>query len=108
MQLKYDNNKEMTLSLHVYHCIPIATKGPHIDTLHFEEKSLNSFYLIIILWYTISLVANKLGKNMLVFAEGFSYSQDDKKVLLSKVKIITFTLFPRAIKNEKFFLFGCV
>ena len=49
MQLKYDNNKEMTSSLHVCNCIPIATKGPHIDTLHFEEKSLNSFYLIIIL-----------------------------------------------------------
>ena len=33
--------------------------------------------------YTISLVANKLGKNMLAFAEDFSYSQDDKNVLLS-------------------------
>ena len=41
--------------------------------------------------YTISLVANKLGKNMLAFAENLSYSQGDKKVLLSEAKIITFT-----------------
>ena len=27
--------------------------------------------------YTISLVANKLGKNMLAFAEDLSYSQGD-------------------------------
>ena len=38
-----------------------------------------------------SLVANKLGKNMLAFAEDFSYSQDDKNVLLLKAKIITST-----------------
>ena len=55
--------------------------------------------------YTISLVANKLGKNMLAFAEDFSYSQGNKNVLLSKAKIITSTLFPRAIKNGKLFLF---
>ena len=55
--------------------------------------------------YTISLVANKLGKNMLVFAEGFSYSQDDKKVLLTKAKIITFYVIPKSNKNEKLFLF---
>ena len=55
--------------------------------------------------YTISLVANKLGKNMLAFAEDFSYTQDDKNVLLLKAKTITFMLFPRAIKNDKFFLF---
>ena len=54
--------------------------------------------------YTISLVANKLGKNMLVFDEDFSYSQDAKNVLLSKAKIIKFILFPRAIKM-KLFLF---
>ena len=32
--------------------------------------------------YTISLVANKLGKNILTFAEDFSYTQDDKNALL--------------------------
>ena len=48
--------------------------------------------------YTISLVANKLGKNMLVFAEDFSYSQDDKKVLLTKAKIITFYVIPKSNK----------
>ena len=41
--------------------------------------------------YTISLVANKLGKNMLAFAEDLSYSQDDKNVLLLKAKIKTST-----------------
>ena len=41
--------------------------------------------------YTISLVANKLGKNMLAFAEELSYSQDDKNVLLLKAKIKTST-----------------
>ena len=37
--------------------------------------------------YTISLVANKLGKNMLAFAEELSYSQDDKNVLLGATSI---------------------
>ena len=55
--------------------------------------------------YTISLVANKLGKNMLVFDEDFSYSQDAKNVLLLKAKIIKFISIPRAIKNEELFLF---
>ena len=41
--------------------------------------------------YTISLVANKLGKNMLALAEDLSYSQDDKNALLLKAKIITST-----------------
>ena len=33
--------------------------------------------------YTISLVANKLSKNMIAFAEDFSNTQDDKNVLLN-------------------------
>ena len=39
MQLKHDQNKEITLTLHTCNRIPIATKGPHTDTHHFEEKS---------------------------------------------------------------------
>ena len=30
--------------------------------------------------YTISLVANKLGKNMLAFAEDFSYPQGNTQI----------------------------
>ena len=50
MQLKRDQNKESTLSLNTCNGIPIATKGPLEDTLHFEKKSLILFYLIVILW----------------------------------------------------------
>ena len=48
------------------------------------------------MYIVISLVANKLGKNMLAFAEDFSYSQGNKNVLLSKVKIITYVRYSLA------------
>ena len=54
---------------------------------------------------TISLVANKLGKNMLVFAEDFSYFQDDKKVLLSKAKNNEIYVIPKSNKKWETFLF---
>ena len=44
MQSKHDQNKEMTLSLNTCNGIPIATKGPLKDTLHFEKKSLIILY----------------------------------------------------------------
>ena len=52
-----------------------------------------------------SLVANKLGKNMLAFAEEFSYSQGNKNVLLTAVIIVASKLFPWGIKMANFFLF---
>ena len=51
------------------------------------------------------LVANKLGKNMFVFAEEFSYSQGNTNVLLSEVIIVASKLFPWAIKYHMIFLF---
>ena len=54
---------------------------------------------LIVFLDTISLVANKLGKNMLVFAEDFSYSQDDKKVLLSKAKNNKIYVIPKSNKK---------
>ena len=41
MQLKRDQNKKSTLSLNTCNGIPIATKGPLEDTLHFERKKLD-------------------------------------------------------------------
>ena len=53
--------------------------------------------------YTISLVANKLGKNIIAFTEDFSYSQGNQNVLLKKAKITISTLFPRTIKITNIF-----
>ena len=55
--------------------------------------------------YTISLVANKLGENMLSFSEDFSYSQGKTKCFVKKGLYNNLYAILKSNKNYKLFLF---